>query len=152
MVGDSPVSNDLQRLAGPSLPGSTGSRLATRAASNFLTARRRLYESLHFYRQILVICLLLNAQNGVFGRFSDAELNYRLSRYLDLLLGFRIDPHPRFPLLFYQLAEAGQHKFAVLLNGFISEATEAIEEKGGGSFVGLSRRCECVLEFGFGHL
>jgi hypothetical protein len=88
--------------------------------------------------------LLLRAQNRVLGSFGDSKLNHRLSRNLDLLLGLRVDTETRLPLLFNQLAEARQRKFAFFLDGFISKAAKGIEEKRGRSFIGLSRRGDFV--------
>jgi len=134
-----------ERRAGPKTGrGQTGPRVSSRRFS-CLTARRRVDESLTSTDRLPATRLLFNAQNGVFGSFSHPKLNYRLSRNFDLLLGFRIDADARFPLLFYQLAEARQHKFAFFFDGFVCKATEAIEEKRGCSFIGLSRRGECVL-------
>jgi hypothetical protein len=57
----------------------------------------------------------------------------------------------RFPLLLYQLAKAGEHEFAFLLDRFISEAAERIQENSGRSFVRLSRCGERNLKFGLSH-
>jgi hypothetical protein len=98
------------------------------------------------------IWLLLNAQNRVLGGFCDSEFHDGLGRDFDFLLRFRIDTDTSLSLLLYQLSKAGEHKLAVLFDRFVSKATESIEEKRGGFFVGLGRRSDCNLEFGLGHL
>jgi hypothetical protein len=95
--------------------------------------------------------LLLRSQNRVLGRLGDSEFDDRLGWNLDLLLCLWVDAGTRFPLLLYQLAKAGEHEFAFLLDRFISEAAERIQENSGRSFVRLSRCGERNLMFGLSH-
>jgi hypothetical protein len=60
-----------------------------------------------------------------------------------------IKARARLPLLLHQLAKTGQDKFAVLLDLFVGERAERIQEYSSGSFVGLvasaSTLCSSVL-------
>jgi hypothetical protein len=70
----------------------------------------------------------------------------------DLLLRFGIKTRARLPLLFDQLAKAGQNEFSRLFDRFVSESAERIEEYSGGLLIGLallqlslSQRCGALL-------
>ena len=70
----------------------------------------------------------------------------------DLLLCLGIKTRARLPLLFDELANAGQNEFAVLFDRFVSEGAKRIEEYSSGSFVGLGCFSKSELKFCFGHL
>jgi len=52
----------------------------------------------------------------------------------------------------YQLAKTGQDKFAVLLNLFVGEVAERIEEYSSGSLVDLGGSSESDLKFSLRHV
>jgi hypothetical protein len=60
-------------------------------------------------------------------------------------------PMRAFLFCFYELAKTGQDKFAVLLDLFVGEVAEGIEECFSSSFVGLRGSSERSLKFSFGH-
>ena len=96
--------------------------------------------------------LLLYSENSVLSRLGDSEFDYGLGWNLDLLLRFGIEARACLPFLLYELAEAGQDKFAVLFGRFVSESTERIEEYSSGLLIGLGCFSEGELKFCFGHL
>ena len=96
--------------------------------------------------------LLLYSENCVLCHLGDPEFEHRFGWNPDLLLRFGIKTRARLPLLFDQLAKAGQNEFAVLFDRFVSEGAKRIEEYSSGSFVGLGCFSESELKFCFGHL
>jgi hypothetical protein len=64
---------------------------------------------------------LLHPENRVLRRLGDAEFNHGFGWKPDLLLGLGIKTRACLPLLFDQLAKAGQNEFAVLFGRFVSE-------------------------------
>jgi hypothetical protein len=96
--------------------------------------------------------LLLYSENSVLCRLRNTEFDDGLSRDPDLLLRLGVETHPRFPLLFYQLPEAGQDEFAVLFDLFVGQGTECIEKRSSRLLVCLSGLGECNLKFCFRHL
>ena len=70
----------------------------------------------------------------------------------DFLLRLWINADASLPLLLHQLAKTGQDKFAVLLDLFVGEVAEGIEEYSSGSFVGFGGSSERDLKFTFGHV
>src|SRR5271166_3432103 len=91
--------------------------------------------------------LLLYPQNRVFRGLGDSEFDDGLGWNLDLLLRLWIEASTCFPLLLYQLAKPRQNEFAVLLDLFVCERAERLEEYAGGSIVGLGGSSECDLKF-----
>jgi len=69
-----------------------------------------------------------------------------------ILLRLGIKTRARLPLLFHQLAKAGQNEFAVLFDLFVREAAERFQEYPGGFLAGLGCFGESKLKFCFGHL
>src|SRR5260370_41876882 len=96
--------------------------------------------------------LLLYPQNRVLCRLGDSEFDDSLGWNLDLLLRLGIEAGASLPFLLYELAKAGQDEFAVLLDLFVCERAERIEEYSSGSFVGLGGSSECDLKFSLGHV
>jgi hypothetical protein len=70
----------------------------------------------------------------------------------DLLLRLGIKARARLPLLFHQLAKAGQNEFAVLFSRFVSQGAERIEKYSSGLHIGLGCFGKSELKFCFGHL
>ena len=64
--------------------------------------------------------LLFYSENRVLCHFGDSELEHGFGRNPDLLLRVGIKARARPPLLFYQLAKAGQNEFAGLFCRFVS--------------------------------
>ncbi len=61
-------------------------------------------------------------------------------------------PVRAFPIFcFTSLPKPGQDELAVLLDLFVCERAERLEEYACGSFVGLGRSRECDLKFSLGH-
>ena len=87
-----------------------------------------------------------------FAALATREFNDGLGGNLYLLLRLGIEAHACFPLLLHQLAKNGQDEFTVLLDLFVWERAERIEEYACGFFVGLGRGRECDLKFSLGHL
>jgi hypothetical protein len=96
--------------------------------------------------------LLLYPKNAVLCRLGDPEFDDGLGWNLDLLLRLGIEASTCFPLLLYELAEAGQDEFAVLFDLFVGELAKSIEKYSSGFFVGLRRCRQCDLKFGLGHV
>ena len=96
--------------------------------------------------------LLLYPKNRVLCRLGDSEFYDGLRTNLHLLLRLGIEARACFPLLLHQLAKTGQDEFTVLLDLFVCERAERIEEYACGFFVGLGRSRECDLKFSLGHL
>ena len=96
--------------------------------------------------------LLLYPKNRVLCRLGDSEFDDGLGRNLHLLFRLGIEARACFPLLLHQLAKTGQDEFTVLLDLFVCERAERIEEYACGFFVGLGRGRECDLKFSLGHL
>jgi len=89
--------------------------------------------SLHRHLELLVLFidpqlppkLLLYPQNRVLRRLGDSEFDDCFGWNLDFLLRLRIEAHASLSFLLYQLAEAGYHELAFLLNLFVSESLDA---------------------------
>jgi len=96
--------------------------------------------------------LLLYPKNRVLCRLGDSEFDDGLGRNLHLLFRLGIEARACFPLLLQQLAKTGQDEFTVLLDLFVCERAERIEEYACGFFVGLGRSRECDFKFSLGHL
>ena len=90
--------------------------------------------------------LLLYPKNRVLCRLGDSEFDDGLGRNLHLLFRLGIEARACFPLLLHQLAKTGQDEFTVLLDLFVCERAERIEEYACGFFVGLGRSRECDFE------
>src|SRR6516162_6254892 len=95
--------------------------------------------------------LLLYPKNRVLCRLGDSEFYDGLRTNLHLLLRLGIEARACFSLLLHQLAKTGQDEFTVLLDLFVCERAERIEEYACGFFVGLGRSRECDLKFSLGH-
>ena len=63
-----------------------------------------------------------------------------------------IKTRARLPLLFDQLAKAGQNEFSRLFDRFVSEGAERIEEYSSGLLIGLGCFSKSELKSCFGHL
>jgi len=85
-------------------------------------------------------------------RLGYSEFDDGLCWNLDLLLRLWIKARACLPLLLYEFAKTGQNKFAVLLDLFVGERAERIQEYSSGSFVGLGGFGKCALQFCLGHL
>ena len=96
--------------------------------------------------------LLLYSENRVLCRLGDSEFDDSLGWNLDLLLRLGVEAGTCLPLLFHQLAKAGQNEFARLFDRFVSEGAQRIEEYSSGSFVGLGGFGKRGLKFCLGHL
>jgi hypothetical protein len=96
--------------------------------------------------------LLLYSENRVLCRLGDSEFDDSLGWNLDLLLRLGIEAGACLPLLFHQLAKAGQNEFAVLFDLFVGQRAECIEKRSSRLLVCLSGLGECDLKFCFGHL
>src|SRR5262245_59694987 len=92
------------------------------------------------------------AQNRVLCHFGDSEFECGFGWNPDLLLCLGIKTRACLPLLFHQLAKAGENEFAVLFDFFVREAAERFEEYPGGLLTGLGCCGESELKFCFGHL
>ena len=97
-------------------------------------------------------CLLLYPQNPVLSGLGHTKFDDGLGWNLDLLLRLGIKARARLPLLFHQLAKAGQNEFAVLLSRFVSESAERIEKYSSSLLIGLGCFGKSELKFRFGHL
>ena len=78
------------------------------------------------------------SKNRVLCHFGNSKFEHGFGRNPDLLLRVGIKARARPPLLFYQLAKAGQDKLAVLFGRFVSESAERIEEYSSGLLIGLA--------------
>ena len=81
--------------------------------------------------------LLLYSENCVLCHLGDSEFEHGFGGNSDFLLRLGIRTRARLPLLFDQLAKAGQNEFARLFDRFVSEGTERIEEYSSGLLIGL---------------
>jgi hypothetical protein len=72
--------------------------------------------------------LLLYSENRVLCHLGDSEFEHGFGWNPYLLLRFGIKTRARLPLLFDQLAKAGQNEFSRLFDRFVSEGAERIEE------------------------
>ena len=68
----------------------------------------------------MVAELLFYSENCVLCHFGDSEFEHGFGRNPDLLLRLGIKARARLPLLFHQLAKAGQNEFAVLFCRLVS--------------------------------
>ena len=96
--------------------------------------------------------LLFYSDNCVICHFGDAEFEHGFSQNPDLLLDVGIKARARLPLLFHQLAKAGQNEFASLSGRFVSESAERIEEYSSDLLIGLGCFSKSELKFCFCHL
>jgi hypothetical protein len=96
--------------------------------------------------------LLLCSENCVLCRLGDSEFEHGFGWNFDLLLRAGIKARARLPLLFDELAKAGQNEFAVLFDRFVSEDAQRIEEYSSGLLIGLGCFTKSELKFCFGHL
>jgi hypothetical protein len=96
--------------------------------------------------------LLLYSENCVLCHLGDSEFEHGFGWNPDFLLRLGIKAHARLPLLFDQLAKAGQNEFAVLFGRFVSEGAQRIEEYSSGLLIGLGCFSKSELKFCFGHL
>ena len=81
--------------------------------------------------------LLLYSENRVLCHLGDSEFEHGFGWNSDFLLRLGIKTRARLPLLFDQLAKAGQNEFARLFDRFVSEGPERIEEYSSGLLIGL---------------
>jgi hypothetical protein len=72
--------------------------------------------------------LLLYSQNRVLRNLGNSEFDDGLGRNFDPLLRLGIKSRTCLSLLLYELAKTGQGEFAVLLDLFVSERAERLEE------------------------
>src|SRR5262245_25520272 len=96
--------------------------------------------------------LLFYSENCVLCHLGDSEFKYGFGRNPDLLLRLGIKARARLPLLFHQLAKAGQNEFAGLFSRFVSQSTERIEKYSSSLLIGLGCFGKSKLKFCFGHL
>ena len=96
--------------------------------------------------------LLLYSENSVLCHLGDSEFEHGFGWNSDLLLRLGIKTRARLPLLFDQLAKAGQNELARLFDRFVSEGAERIEEYSSGLLIGLGCFSKSELKFCFGHL
>ena len=90
--------------------------------------------------------LLLYPKNRVLCRLGDSEFDDGLGGNLHLLLRLGIEARACFPLLLHQLAKTGQDEFTVLLDLFVCERAERIEEYACGFFCWSRSRSRVRLE------
>ena len=93
--------------------------------------------------------LLLYSENRVLCHLGNSEFEHGLGWNPDLLLRLGIKTRARLPLLFDQLAKAGQNEFAVLFDRFVNESAERIKEYSSGLLIGLGCFSKSKLKFCF---
>jgi hypothetical protein len=86
----------------------------------------------------LIAELLFYSENCVLCHLSDSKFEHGFGRNPNLLLRLGIKARARLPLLFHQLAKAGQEEFAVLLGRLVSQSAERIEKYSSSLLIGLA--------------